>query len=159
MSEPIVESLADHFSRTWDMMIDAADRFPEKGWYDSSDDRMQPARIAYHVLKGFERYTWLGTADEFFSQRRFSLDWINAAASEFPGQRETVQLLQEAKAKTLEWIRHYGAEGLTAPKPLWPWTGSCVLAQGLYHLRHIQHHVAELNVELRRRGLTIVDWK
>jgi len=159
MSEPVAKSLADHFTRTWDMMLQAVNHFPENEWYDSPDERLQPARIVYHVLMGSDRYTWLGPADDYLSKRQFSLDWMKTPVQEFPCKRDAISHLEEAKAKTLEWIQHFDPNGLVSEKPLWPWTGDCVMAQGLYHLRHIQHHLAELAVELRRRGLPAVDWK
>lgn len=155
----VADSLTDHFTRTWDMLLEAASHFPEKNWYESQDERMQPARIVYHILMGTDRYTWLGAADDYASKRQFSLDWMKAPVQEFPCQKDALKHLEDAKAKTLAWIQHFGPSGLVSDKPLWPWTGSCVLAQGLYHLRHVQHHLAELNVELRQRGLPDVEWK
>ena len=159
MSESVATSLTDHFTRAWDMILEAARYFPEKEWYESPDERMQPARIVYHVLMGSDRYTWLKPADDHLSKRQFSLDWMKAPVQEFPSKEDAIVHLEQAKAKTLAWIQHFGPNGLVTAKPLWPWTGSCVLAQGLYHLRHLQHHLAELAVELRRRGLPAVDWK
>ena len=52
-----------------------------------------------------------------------------------------------------------GDAGLVNSKPTFAWTGSSVLAQALYHLRHLQHHMAELNSELIRRGLPQGEWK
>ena len=48
MSEPIIESLTDHFARTWDMLLEAARLFPEEEWCVATDERMQPARVVYH---------------------------------------------------------------------------------------------------------------
>jgi hypothetical protein len=81
---------------------------------------------------------------------------MKASAREFPCPEDAIKHLEEAKAKTLGWIRRLGSSGLLTEKPLWPWTGSYALSQGLYHLRHLQHHLAELAVELRRRGLPCV---
>ena len=155
----IVESLMDHFGRAWDMIIEAAKRFPAEQWFEAQDERMQPARIAVHILMGAERYTWTELPDDYVSRRKLAVDWIQAPAREFPSQQDAVVLLEAAKAKTLEWVRQYGPDRLVCDKPAWPWTGCSVLAQALYHLRHLQHHLAELNVELRRRGLAIVEWK
>jgi hypothetical protein len=85
--------------------------------------------------------------------------WMKAPAQEFPTKKDAIRHLEAARAKTLAWIQHFAPGGLVSEQPLWPWTGNCVLAQGLYHLRHLQHHLAELAVELRRRGLPAVDWK
>jgi len=159
MIELAAKALTDHFSRAWDMMLEAANHFPENHWYDAPDERLQPARIVYHVLMGSDRYTWLGPADDYLAKRQFSLDWMKAPVQEFPCKKDAIRHLEEAKTRTLGWIQHFGPSGLINEKPHWPWTGSCALAQGLYHLRHLQHHLAELAVELRRRGLPAVAWK
>jgi len=159
MGEPVSASLTDHFTRAWDMILEAARRFPTEQWCESPDERMQPARIVYHILMGADRYTWLGSRDTYLTEREFSLDWVSTPAEELPGQMDAIRHLEEAKAKTLKWVQHFSPSGLVSEEPLWPWTGGSVLAQGLYHLRHLQHHMAELNAELRRCGLSVVDWK
>lgn len=159
MSDLVAQSLADHFTRAWDMMLQATASFPEGQWRQASDDRLQPARIVYHILMGMDRYTWLQPADDYLAKRQFNLDWMKTPAEQFPNQTESLQLLEDAKAKTLAWIEHFGAGGLATEKPLWPWTGSSALAQGMYHLRHLQHHLAELTLELHRRNLPAVEWK
>ena len=158
-NDPTAEALTDHFSRAWDMLLEAVRQFPETQWRQSDDARMQPARIVYHILMGADRYTWLASADEYLSKRQFSLDWQNAPVQEFPCQADAIRHLEEAKAKTLRWIEHFAPGGLASEPPLWPWTGNCALAQGLYHLRHLHHHLAELAAELHRRGLPRVEWK
>lgn len=155
----IADALTDHLSRAWDMILAAAKQFPKEQWHESADERMQPARIVYHILMGADRYTWLGDPDTYLAEREFSLDWINAPAQELPGQADAIQHLEEAKAKTLKWVQHFCPSGLIGEQPPWPWTGCCALAQGLYHLRHLQHHMAELNIVLRRSGLSSVDWE
>lgn len=159
MTDAISNALADQFSRAWAMAMDAVRRFPEEAWCEAPDERMQPARIAYHILKAAERYTWLGPDDEFSANQQYKLDWVQTPAQDLPSREEALQHLEQAKDRSMEWIKHFDEDQFTSGAAQWPWTGNCVLAQAMYHLRHLQHHMAELNIELRRRGLPTVEWK
>jgi hypothetical protein len=152
-------ALIDHLTRAWDMVLEAVRAMPDEEWRVASLDRMQPARVVYHLLIASSRYTWSGPADDYLSRRRFNLDWLNAPADAFPDRESALRHLEQAKADSLAWVERLGSNGLVAEEAKWPWTGDSALAQGLYHLRHLQHHMAELNVELRRRGLKTVEWK
>lgn len=151
-------ALLDEFARAWDMVLAAVRSFPDETWRTGSEERFQPARLAYHLLLAANRYTWLGAADDYMANRRFTLNWAEAPVDAFPGRESALELLERAKADTIAWIESQGA-GLVGEKAMWPWTGESALAQGIYHLRHLQHHMAELNMELRRRGLQPIAWR
>lgn len=161
MSETaITDALADHFRRTWGMVRQAVQNFPEEGWRTSQEPRMLPARIGYHILMSAERYTWPWPADQFTPERRrFGLNWEAAQPYELPDKEAVLGHLDSMETETLEWLRTEGDAGLIADPPTFPWTGGCALGQALYLLRHLQHHLAELNVGLRRRGLPAAEWK
>lgn len=160
MSEiAVTDALADHFKRTWAMLREAIERFPEETWLDGEDQRMLPPRIAYHILMSADRYTWAGPANDYLSQRKFQLDWERSALESLPSRRETLGHFQAMESRTLDWLDAHGDEGLTTAQPTFPWTGANALAQSLYLLRHLQHHLAELNVELRRRGIYCGGWR
>jgi hypothetical protein len=155
----VSESLEDHFGRAWDMIIEAARHFSPSQWYEARDTRMQPSRIVYHILMGADRYSWLGDPKQFPVQRQFPLDWLESPAESFLNQEDAVHQLELAKSRSLDWVKQVGEAGLLEQKPAWPWTGKCSLGQAIYHMRHLQHHMAELNAELAQRGLPIVEWK
>ena len=155
----VTDSLADHFKRAWGMVTRAVENFPEEEWLQGEARRMPPARIGYHLLQSTERYTWPGPAGDYESNRQFRLDWEDSPAGNLPTKAELLQHFECMKAKTLDWVRDHGDAGLTEGKPTWPWTGTNMLGQALYLLRHLQHHLGALNVELRRRGLPAAQWQ
>ena len=160
MSDTVItDALVDHFKRTWAMLAEAVRNFPEESWDSGDDPRMLPRRIGYHVLLSAERYTWQGSGDDYVPNRRFRLDWDAAPLEDLPAKKELLKHFGAMEAKTVGWLRAHGDTGLTTTEPTFPWTGRCALAQALYLLRHLQHHQAELNVELRRRGLPAAEWK
>ena len=153
-------SLEDHANRAFGMILCAAKGFSEAEWFKASSERMTPARIVHHILQTTERYTWLGKPAEYAGENKgqFPLDWEDTPTSrDFLGRDAACEHLEQARLATLEWIAQSG-DGLLTGKPIWPWTGGTKLAQFLYLLRHLQHHMAELNAELHRRSLPVVDW-
>lgn len=104
----ITDSLVDHFERTWAMLREAIENFPEESWGEAEDQRMLPARIGYHILLSTERYTWGGTADDFLPNRRFRLDWEAARPEDLPAKTELLDHFESMEAGTLEWVRGHG---------------------------------------------------
>jgi hypothetical protein len=39
-----------------------------------------------------------------------------------------------------------------------PWTGGTRLDRAIYSLRHSQHHLGQINAELRRKGVSRGEW-
>lgn len=155
----IADALIDHFNRAWDMIVEAVGCFPDSEWHQAHEERMVPVRIAYHVLLDTERYTWTCDPDDYLAGRKFNLNWEQTPVEDLPTRDECVEHLESMKVRTVDWLRQLGDEGLTTSPPTWPWTGARAVGQALYQLRHLQHHIADLNVELRRRNLPMVAWK
>ena len=160
MSETaMADALVDHFQRTWGMLRRATENFPEEAWTDGGKARMSPARIGYHLLMAAERYCWQGPVDEFMAKREFGLNWLTTPLEELPARSQLLKHLQTMEAKVIGWLREHGDTGLIGRKPAFAWTGDCALGQALYLLRHQMYHAAELNAELRRRGVPTADWQ
>ena len=64
--------------------------------------------------------------------------------------------LARVNARLETWL---AATDFLAPETVYPWTGASVLSRAMYLLRHCQHHVAELYLELTRRGLPCPEWE
>jgi len=153
------DALIDHFTRAWEMATEAVGCFPEGEWWKESDGAPAPARITYALLAGAERYTWMRKAKDFQAQHAYRLDWEKAGLRDLPLKKEALERILAMEAVTIGWIEELGELGLTKRKAIWPWTGTCMLGQALFLLRYVQHYVARLNGELRRRGLTRAEWR
>jgi len=153
------DELLDQFNRTWDMVIEAVERFADAHWTEPDDHRYTPARLAYHLLKAAERYTYTGDPDNYLKQQRFSKDWVQSPTAQLPSRNESLAELRAMKSATAAWLAKAASDGLTASPAKWSWVGKTLLAQALYFLRHTQHHQAELNAALRQRGLQPVKWR
>ena len=153
------DELVEQFNRAWDMVIQAVERLSDANWTADDDGRYTPARVAYHLLKAAERYTYVGDPEEYLKQQRFNKDWVEALIAELPSRDQCPADLRAMKSRTAAWLGEGGKDGLTGSPAKWPWVGKTLLGQAVYFLRHTQHHQAELNAALKRLGRQPVKWK
>lgn len=160
-AHPIVESLADHFTRTWGMLRGAIEALPENEWRTGDVEQFVPDRQALHIIETADFYSGEWSSDNFPWGTRFDCDWEGSAAKDLPGQRDIVTYLDEAKAKVEAWLERRGDDGLLGePQDTrFPWTGKCELGRALYLVRHSHHHLGKIHAELRRRGIKRPEWR
>ena len=60
-------------------------------------------------------------------------------------REEMIEHLAAMQTVMIRRLGHTEEVGLAKLKPTWPWTGKCLLGLARHLLRHLQHHVAELN--------------
>ncbi|GAF93600.1 unnamed protein product [marine sediment metagenome] len=146
------------FRRAFSMLRGSIEAFGEEEWRGGDIDFLIPCRQAYHAIESVEYYL-SEYPGEFKWGHRFDGDWEGMPAGELPTQEEVLDYLDEMQATVDAWLKGLGDEGLLAPQKGFPWTGKTPLGRALYVLRHGQHHLAEMNTELRRRGIDRPDWQ
>jgi hypothetical protein len=67
--------------------------------------------------------------------------------------------LTEIRAAVEARLTKLDDAALLEPERAHPWTSQTRVGKLLYNLRHIQHHLGEVNAELIRRGIEGVSWK
>jgi uncharacterized damage-inducible protein DinB len=160
-SMTIGEELIEHFTRVWGTYRDAIRDIPEEQWRAGEVDYLTPSRLLYHVLEAAEFYS-RETPKGFnwgANQRRFGVDWEAATPEQLPTQEQTLTYLDEVQAQLEAWLKNAEDSDILSPDSEYSWTGKSVLGRALYLLRHNQHHLGELNAELRRRGLPRAKWR
>ena len=63
------------------------------------------------------------------------------------------------KAEVATWLATLDDAALLKETSPGDWRGNCLLDLAMYLLRHSQHHLGELNAELRRRGIERPKWR
>jgi uncharacterized damage-inducible protein DinB len=157
----IVESLTDHFNRTFGMLRGAIEAFPDEEWRVGDEDDLIPARQALHIVESSAFYSGEWTGKKFPTGERLRCNWESSPPDELPGQQDVLTYLDEAKAKVEAWLAKRGDSGLLG-KPQdtrFPWTGACELGRALYLIRHAHHHLGKIHAELRRRGIDRPEWR
>jgi len=151
--------LAEQFGRTWQMLKQAVEELPEAEWRRAEVISLVPARHACHVVEAADFYSAAVPPDQFPWGRRIGGFWDAMSAGKLPAREQVLEYLDEVARNVDSWLRGSSDADLLSPETLFPWTGHSVLSRALYLLRHSQHHVAEINAELRRRALPILDWR
>lgn len=157
----VVESLIDHFNRTWDMLRGAIEALPEDQWRAGDVEQFVPARQALHIISCADFYSGKWEGKEFPWDARFGCDWDHSPVERLPDQRDMLAYLDDAKGKIEAWLAHRGDEGLLGEPQdkRFPWTGACELSRAIYLIRHSHHHLGKIHNELRRRGIDRPEWR
>lgn len=152
---PLAEALADQFLRALAMFREAVAAFPADEWRKGDTPYQRPAGLALHVVDSLDGYCALRPGEAGTSPR-FAVTWEEKDSAKLPVQDELLAYLDEVEPKLTRFL----TEGdLTSAETLFRWTGSTLLGRAAYNLRHLQHHLAEMCLELHRRGLTAPEWQ
>ncbi len=84
------------------------------------------------------------------------VSWEERDSSKLPSQEDLQRFLDTLERRLANFIVK---ADLQAKEELFPWTGFTVLSRALYTLRHTQHHLADMAMELQRRGLKPPNWQ
>lgn len=153
-ANPTAEALADQFMRTLSMFRNAVNTFPEETWLEGDTLYQRPAGLALHITQTVDFYSALKPGERQDDDLA-SVNWQNRDSSKLPSQEELLRFLDRVEERLANFITK---SDLGASEEIFPWTGFTVLSRALYSLRHIQHHLADMAMELQRRGLRPPAW-
>ena len=154
-ANPQAEALADQFVRTLAMFREAAKTFPAGEWCQGDTPYQRPAGLALHLVEAIDDYAVLKPG-ESGQGRRFSVGWDEKDSAKLPAQDNLLLYLNEVEQRLAHFL---ASADLTATEELFRWTGSTLLSRMAYTLRHTQHHLAEMCLELHRRGYKAPQWQ
>lgn len=151
-STRVTDVLIEQFARTWEVLREIVDTFPESEWRKGDSSYLIMARMAYHIVFAADMYSTRLSYEEYKPKRNFTLDWERATPEELPSQGDIKTFIAKTQQRVEGWLQDLAEDGLLAEEKHYAWTGSRVLSRAVYVLRHNHHHLGELNSELRRRG-------
>lgn len=156
------EIVWDQFGASIDMLENAVTACPEAVWADPSEAPHWKERdvagfwyVVYHTLFWLDRYLTDPPTD-FVPRQPFTLDELDPAGilpDRVYTKDEMLAYLRECREKCHATIANMSDEEASQPCGLdWlPITRAELL---LYGLRHVQHHVGQLNLILRQETAT-----
>ena len=153
-TSPQAEALADQFLRAFMMLREAIQAFPEAEWRKGDTPYQRPAGLALHALVSSRDYYALEPGDAEMADR--FADWEDKDASRLLSQAEMLAYVDEVAMKAAEFL---ATADLTAEETQFRWAGSTLLGRAAYVLRHLEHHMAEMCLELHRRGFKSPQWR
>ena len=157
-SGPISDALADQFLRVLSMFRLAVQALPAGAadqWRLGESPCERPAGLALHLLDALDGYCALKPG-EGSGAARFGVNWEDKDAAKLPDQAALLDYLDDVEVRLTAFLAE---ADWAAPERLFPWTGATLLGRAAYTLRHTQHHLAELCLELHRRGIKAPDWQ
>ena len=89
-------------------------------------------------------------------------EWEDATPEQFPTREQVLEYMNEMQTRVEAWLKGMKDSDLLSPDTSFdspPRMGGSVLGRAMYLLRHSQHHLGELNGELRRRELPRAEWR
>jgi tetratricopeptide (TPR) repeat protein len=154
-ANPQAEALADQFVRALSMLREAVKAFPAGEWRKGDTPYQRPAGLALHAMESLERYAVLKPG-ESGQGRRPNVDWEDKDSTKLPSQDDLLAYLDEVEQRLARFL---ATADLAAAEELFRWTGSTLLSRVAYALRHTQHHLAEMCLELHRLGYKAPQWQ
>jgi hypothetical protein len=152
---PQAEASTDQWLRALGMLRGAIQAFPAEEWRKGDTPYQRPAALALHAIESMHGYTALNPG-EAAEGGPFGVNWEDADSSKLPSQEELLKYLDQVERRQASFLSE---ADLGAPETQFRWTGATLLSRTVYSLRHVQHHVAEMCLELHRRGHKAPDWQ
>lgn len=148
------EAVADQFIRAFTMLRAAVEGFSDEAWFEGETNYQRPVGLALHIVQAAGEYSALSRGDSI-DHPLMQVSWEQPDAARIPSKVEFLEFLDQIEEALANFLIH---ADLQAPEEIFPWTGTTQLSRALYTLRHTQHHLADMAMELQRRGLTPPDW-
>jgi len=154
-ANPQAEAVADQFMRMLSMFRIAVSAFSEEAWREGDSLYQRPAGLALHIAQSIDFYSALKPGDRS-EDPLTQIAWEERDAAKLPSQKELLGYLDKVEVRLASFI---AMSDFQADEKLFPWTGITVLSRVQYNLRHAQHHLADMAMELQRRGFRPPDWQ
>ena len=152
----INQEVRDQFKRVFHKFRQAVEAFPEEEWRAGDSPYQRPAGLAGHFLATIDYYTSGLTSDQFPWQKRLGADWEDPRDEVLPSKELVLDYLEEMIDRIEKWTAR---TDFSDPDELHPYCGDTVLGRAFYIIRHCESHLAELSLELRRRGYLGPEWR
>jgi hypothetical protein len=146
----------EQFNRVFSKFRVTVKAFPEDEWRAGDSAYQRPAGLAAHFLSTIDYYTSDLSADQFPWRKRLGVDWETEKDDLLPSKGLILDYLVEMEKRVARWTAR---QDLSAVDELHPYCGQTLLGRAIYVLRHSESHLAEMSLELRRRGYLGPEWR
>ena len=168
LENPLVKALYAQFYRTYRMWKEELNSIPSRDWNKCIDDYLHPSRQLIHILQAIDCYTSSKDAYTYNWKQFFPLcqepitpferEWIEKVEN-LPGKNESLEMFDRWWKKFFEYLITLSDQDLIKPNKIHRHTGATLFEKLIYILRHTQHHLGEINTDLRLRNLKRANWR
>jgi len=153
----IAASFKRQFDRMWKMLSEAIEKCPRDQWKKApTHPFFVPSRLAYHVIEAVDFYAG-DSPEQFTAGERLGVGWRTAELENLASKDATLEYLRDTRREMAARLQNLSDTDFFGPNPF-PGRGKNLLELMAYTLRHSQHHLGQLNGELKRRGLQPARW-
>jgi hypothetical protein len=149
----IGEVLARQFERVFGSLRDALSKMDDQQYRASDCEWLAPIRQAYHLVETAEFYT-----NQSVDEGAPPLDWDNGPVEALPSKSELIAYLDRVQPRVCQWLTGTPDDVFLSNEADFNDSGGTRLDRAVVSLRHAQHHLAQINAELRRKGLPRGAW-
>ncbi len=155
--EPLTQALRREHAEVFRMFRDAVNRLDDSQWTQGEPSWTEvPARAAMHTLLCAEYY--IAPSPDGFDWKPGGVQYGDAPVDQLPSRDQTLASIERLAAETDAYLIHHGDDGLLHEKAETDPVGRPRFAWMIYAVRHLQHHVAQISAECKRRGLGAAVW-
>ncbi len=156
--QPLTDALRHEYAEAFRMFRDAVGRLDDAQWGQGEPTWTEtPARAAMHTLL---------CAAFYIAPSRDGFDWEPGGVrywadpiDQLPDQQATLAEIDRVAAAVDDYLTRRGDAGLLTGQAESAGQGQTRVAWMIYALRHLQHHVAQISAECKRRGLGAAAWE
>ena len=141
-------TLCEQYGRGWTTLRDALSQVDAEQFSAADTEPSTIRNIAYHIVETADFYSSDCEADDFA--------WGHFTAQD---KDQMLLYLEQVQAKMKQWLLAHDDQQFLERQSVCKWTGASVLDRSIYVLRHTQHHLGQMNSELRRGGLPSGKWQ
>jgi hypothetical protein len=157
--DTLVKSFIDQWARTWQMWEEMIRSIPDDEWTKGDIDYLVPARHLIHAAIADDVFSADTPFDQYDNLKWFGVGEWGTSPDVLPSKEAALDKLADIRSTVEKRLSKLNDAALLEPETTHPWTGPTRLSKLIYNLRHIQHHLGEVNAELMRRGIEGVGWK
>ena len=157
MSDRVTESVRKQCRSAWAMVENAMLVCGDEQWKKARENSFcVPAAAIVHIIETFDYY--VDEAPSSFYWSRLA-DVEQSPPSALPDKTAVAAYLGQTRDKVNQWFDRAETDGLNLPDDVFRTDFTAPIERVIYALRHLQHHLGQLSLELQLRGMEAVTWE
>lgn len=152
----IIESFRKQYNSMWQMCIEAITICDQSNWKREIDHNFfVPSRILLHITE---------TVDYYLDEDPKNFPWgsiadvENCSSINLPTKKIIKDYIRRIKTKSFTWLTDRENRNINLPENIFNTDWETDIERAIYALRHSQHHLGQLSLDLQRRGLKEINW-
>ena len=154
------KAIARQYRLSWDMLDEIMAQCSDAVWRLEVPPPISIGRSMFHTLQSTQRYCRTN------SKQRVEMDpfdfgghELKVAMKDFPSIDQVREYSFEVRERVIKWLSGLSEKDLNSESKSFRWTGHTAGERLLYTLKHINHHIGQMNLILRQQGIETVEWK